>query len=130
MRSTTRRPASVLAALAVVAATLRRRLRLGRFAQPVDRRVAGRQRRIVSRGRARAPRTSRSRSSSAPCARASTQAAVDALFEQIKEFEAKYPWITVKPEEYNWTAPDVHRGPRRRHAAGRLHDPVHRRQGR
>src|SRR5258705_10664571 len=34
-----------------------------------------------------------------------TQAAVDALNLQISEFEAKYPWITVKPEEYNWTAP-------------------------
>jgi multiple sugar transport system substrate-binding protein len=34
-----------------------------------------------------------------------TQEAADALFEQIKEFEAKYPWITVTPEEYNWTAP-------------------------
>jgi multiple sugar transport system substrate-binding protein len=34
-----------------------------------------------------------------------TQEAVDALNLQISEFEAKYPWITVKPEEYNWTAP-------------------------
>ena len=34
-----------------------------------------------------------------------TQAAVDALNLQITEFEAKYPWITVEPEEYNWTAP-------------------------
>jgi ABC-type glycerol-3-phosphate transport system substrate-binding protein len=34
-----------------------------------------------------------------------TQAAVDALNLQISEFEAKYPWITVEPEEYNWTAP-------------------------
>jgi ABC-type glycerol-3-phosphate transport system substrate-binding protein len=34
-----------------------------------------------------------------------TQEAVDALNLQITEFEAKYPWITVKPEEYNWTAP-------------------------
>ena len=34
-----------------------------------------------------------------------TQAAVDALYEQIGQFEAKYPWITVEPEEYNWTAP-------------------------
>ena len=24
---------------------------------------------------------------------------------QISEFEAKYPWISVKPAEYNWTAP-------------------------
>ena len=34
-----------------------------------------------------------------------TQEAVDALNLQIKEFEAKYPWITVEAEEYNWTAP-------------------------
>ena len=34
-----------------------------------------------------------------------TQAAVDALNLQISEFEAKYPWVTVEPEEYNWTAP-------------------------
>ena len=34
-----------------------------------------------------------------------TQEAVDALNLQITEFEAKYPWITVQPEEYNWTAP-------------------------
>ena len=34
-----------------------------------------------------------------------TQEAVDALYEQIGQFEAKYPWITVEPEEYNWTAP-------------------------
>jgi len=33
-----------------------------------------------------------------------TQEAVDALNLQISEFEAKYPWITVKPAEYNWTA--------------------------
>jgi multiple sugar transport system substrate-binding protein len=34
-----------------------------------------------------------------------TQEAVDALNLQISQFEAKYPWITVKPLEYNWTAP-------------------------
>ena len=34
-----------------------------------------------------------------------TQEAVDALNLQISEFETKYPWITVEPEEYNWTAP-------------------------
>jgi multiple sugar transport system substrate-binding protein len=34
-----------------------------------------------------------------------TQEAVDALYEQISEFQAKYPWIKVEPEEYNWTAP-------------------------
>ena len=34
-----------------------------------------------------------------------TQDAVDALNLQINEFTAKYPWITVEPQEYNWTAP-------------------------
>ena len=34
-----------------------------------------------------------------------TQAAADALNRQIDEFQAKYPWITVEAEEYNWTAP-------------------------
>jgi ABC-type glycerol-3-phosphate transport system substrate-binding protein len=34
-----------------------------------------------------------------------TQEAADALNLQISQFQAKYPWITVSPEEYNWTAP-------------------------
>jgi multiple sugar transport system substrate-binding protein len=34
-----------------------------------------------------------------------TQQAADALNLQIDEFQAKYPWITVDAEEYNWTAP-------------------------
>ena len=34
-----------------------------------------------------------------------TQDATDALNLQITEFETKYPWITVVPNEYNWTAP-------------------------
>ncbi len=34
-----------------------------------------------------------------------TQEAVDALNLQITEFNAKYPWITVESQEYNWTAP-------------------------
>lgn len=34
-----------------------------------------------------------------------TQQAADALNLQIDEFQAKYPWITVEAEEYNWTAP-------------------------
>lgn len=34
-----------------------------------------------------------------------TQEAVDALNLQISEFSAEYPWITVEPAEYNWTAP-------------------------
>ncbi len=34
-----------------------------------------------------------------------TQEAADALNLQIDEFSAKYPWITIESEEYNWTAP-------------------------
>src|ERR1035437_10652829 len=34
-----------------------------------------------------------------------THEATDALNLQISEFEAKYPWVTVEPMEYNWTAP-------------------------
>jgi multiple sugar transport system substrate-binding protein len=34
-----------------------------------------------------------------------TQEASDALNLQITEFQAEYPWITVVPNEYNWTAP-------------------------
>ena len=34
-----------------------------------------------------------------------TQEAADALNLQISQFQAKYPWITVESEEYNWTAP-------------------------
>jgi multiple sugar transport system substrate-binding protein len=34
-----------------------------------------------------------------------TQEAADALNRQIDEFQAKYPWITVEAEEYDWTAP-------------------------
>jgi len=34
-----------------------------------------------------------------------TQEAADALNLQISQFTTKYPWITVNPEEYNWTAP-------------------------
>jgi multiple sugar transport system substrate-binding protein len=34
-----------------------------------------------------------------------TQDAVDALNLQVSEFQAKYPWITIEPQEYNWTAP-------------------------
>jgi ABC-type glycerol-3-phosphate transport system substrate-binding protein len=33
------------------------------------------------------------------------QEAVDALNLQVNEFQAKYPWITVETQEYNWTAP-------------------------
>jgi multiple sugar transport system substrate-binding protein len=36
----------------------------------------------------------------------STQDAFDAFNLQTSQFEAKYPWITVNGQEYNWTAPD------------------------
>src|SRR5258706_1129951 len=36
-----------------------------------------------------------------------TQEAADALNLQVSQFEAKYPWITVNPEECNWTAPTL-----------------------
>jgi ABC-type glycerol-3-phosphate transport system substrate-binding protein len=35
----------------------------------------------------------------------STQEAFDAFNLQVGQFEAKYPWITVNGQEYNWTAP-------------------------
>jgi len=104
MRSTTRRPASVLAALAVVAATLLAACNSAASPSPST---------------AASPAASAGSSAAASQGTAHepvsivvgalrpgvTQAAADALFEQIKEFQAKYPWITVQPEEYNWTAP-------------------------
>lgn len=35
----------------------------------------------------------------------STQAAFDAFNLQVSQFEAKYPWITIDGQEYDWTAP-------------------------
>jgi multiple sugar transport system substrate-binding protein len=35
----------------------------------------------------------------------STQEAFDAFNLQVSQFEAKYPWITIDGQEYNWTAP-------------------------
>ena len=51
------------------------------------------------------PATSPSPSRSACFGPGATQEATDALNLQISEFEAKYPWVTVEPMEYNWTAP-------------------------
>jgi multiple sugar transport system substrate-binding protein len=103
MRSTIRRQASVLTAFAVIAAIL-----------------------LAACGGTTASSAPSAAASAAPSAGASaspganqepvtivvgalrpgvTQEAVDALYEQIGQFEAKYPWITVEPEEYNWTAP-------------------------
>ena len=35
----------------------------------------------------------------------STQEAFDAFNLQVSQFEAKYPWISIDGQEYNWTAP-------------------------
>jgi multiple sugar transport system substrate-binding protein len=102
MRSSIRRGASVLTALAVTASLL---AACGTSASPSPSTAS----------------TAPSPGSSAPASQGSaqepvtivvgalrpgvTQGAVDALYEQIGQFEAKYPWITVEPEEYNWTAP-------------------------
>ncbi|MEA2577374.1 MAG: hypothetical protein QOD78_962 [Chloroflexota bacterium] len=101
MRSTTRRTASVLVAFAAITATV-----------------------LAACGGSTPTTAPSAATSAAPSAGASpaaqhdpvtitvgalrpgvTQAAVDALYEQINQFQAKYPWITVEPEEYNWTAP-------------------------
>jgi len=102
MRSTIRRPASVLTAFAVIAAIL----------------LAACGGTTPSSAPSAAPSAPSTGASSSPGADQEpvtivvgalrpgvTQAAVDALYEQIGQFEAKYPWITVEPEEYNWTAP-------------------------
>jgi ABC-type glycerol-3-phosphate transport system substrate-binding protein len=103
MRSTTRRPASVLVAFAAILATV--------FA------ACGGSTPTTAPSAAATPAPSTGASSS-PAAEHEpvtiivgalrpgvTQEAADALFEQIAQFEAKYPWISVEPEEYNWTAP-------------------------
>jgi multiple sugar transport system substrate-binding protein len=102
MRSTTRRTASVLVAFVAITATV---LAACGGATPTTAPSAA--------GTAAAPSTGAS-----PAAQHDpvtitvgalrpgvTQAAVDALYEQINQFHDKYPWITVEPEEYNWTAP-------------------------
>jgi multiple sugar transport system substrate-binding protein len=104
MRSTSRRPAWVLTTLAVGAATL--------FA------ACGSS--TTSNAPSTAPSAAPSAAASAAPSQAAhepvtivvgalrpgvTQEAVDALYEQIGQFQTKYPWITVEPEEYNWTAP-------------------------
>ena len=105
MRSTSRRPAWVLTTLAVGAATL--------FA------ACGSS--TTSTAPTTAPTAAASAAASAAPSQAAehepvtivvgalrpgvTQEAVDALYEQIGQFQTKYPWITVEPEEYNWTAP-------------------------
>jgi multiple sugar transport system substrate-binding protein len=105
MRSTIRRPASILTAFAVITATV-----------------------LAACGGTTASTAPSAAASAAPSTAASaapsegttqepvtivvgalrpgvTQEAVDALYEQIGQFQDKYPWITIEPEEYNWTAP-------------------------
>jgi multiple sugar transport system substrate-binding protein len=101
MRSTTRRKTSVLVAFAAIAATV-----------------------LAACGGSTPTTAPSAAASAAPSTGASpvgahepvtitvgalrpgvTQEAVDALYEQIGQFEDKYPWITIEPEEYNWTAP-------------------------
>ena len=47
------------------------------------------------------------------------QGAVDAFNAQVKQFEQANPRIDGQVQEYKWTADEVHRAARRRHAAGR-----------
>jgi ABC-type glycerol-3-phosphate transport system substrate-binding protein len=103
MRSTSRRPASVLAALAVITATVLAACNTAASPSPSTASVApsAGASATASQGTAQEPVTI----TVGALRPGVTQAAADALFEQISEFEAKYPWITVKPEEYNWTAP-------------------------
>lgn len=101
MRSTTRRSASVLAAFVVTTATT----------------LAACSASTASTAPSTAPSASTKPSQSAAAEHEPvsivvgalrpgvTQEAVDALYEQIGQFHDKYPWITVEPEEYNWTAP-------------------------
>ncbi len=124
MRSTTRRTASVLAALVVTTATV-----LAACGG------ATRQRRSV-RGAERGAGRPASAAEHEPVTivvgalrPGVTQEAVDALDEQIGQFEAKYPWITRRARGIQLDGSDLHRRPRRRHPAGRVHDPVHRWQG-
>jgi multiple sugar transport system substrate-binding protein len=108
MRTRTRRMSSVLAALAVITATIVAACGSSTTSPS------------PSAAASAAPATTApsAAASSSPAAEhepvtisvgvlrpGATQEAVDALNLQISEFEAKYPWITVQPEEYNWTAP-------------------------
>ena len=104
MRSTTRRSASVLAALAVITATVL--AACGGSDRRAPRHPAAPSS-GASRRRERAPTGEQEPVTIVVGALRPgvTQEAVDALYEQIDQFEAKYPWITVEPEEYNWTAP-------------------------
>jgi ABC-type glycerol-3-phosphate transport system substrate-binding protein len=104
MRSRIRRRASVLAALAVVAATLFAACNTAASPSPSSASAPA-----PSAGGSGAPSQGSAQEPVTIVVGALrpgvTQEAADALFEQISQFEAKYPWITVEPEEYNWTAP-------------------------
>ena len=103
MRSTTRRPASVLTAFAVITATVLAACG-GTTASAAPSTAAPAPSAGAQLRRARAEHEPVTIVVGA-LRPGVTQEAVDALYEQIGQFEAKYPWITVEPEEYNWTAP-------------------------
>ena len=104
MRSTTRRPASILTALAVIATVVAACGGTTPTAAPSTAPTAA-----PSTAATEAPSQAAEQEPVTIVVGALrpgvTQQAVDALYEQIGQFEAKYPWITVEPEEYNWTAP-------------------------
>jgi ABC-type glycerol-3-phosphate transport system substrate-binding protein len=102
MRSPIRRRASVLTALAVTASLF---AACGSSASPSPSAASS----APSQGASAAPSQAAEQEpvtiSVGALRPGVTQQAVDALYEQIGQFEAKYPWITIEPEEYNWTAP-------------------------
>jgi multiple sugar transport system substrate-binding protein len=100
MRSTTRRSASVLATFVVITATV--------FAACSGTTPSSAPSTAPSAGTSAAPSAAEHEPVTIVVGALRpgvTQEAVDALYEQIGQFEAQYPWITVEPEEYNWTAP-------------------------
>ena len=128
MRSTNRRPASILTAFAVIAivvaacggttataAPQRRRRRRPR-ARPRPRPRARR------RARARHDRRRRAPPGRDPGGRRRPVRA-------DRPVPGEVPLDHGRARGVQLDGADVHRGPRRRHAARRLHDPVHRRQG-
>jgi ABC-type glycerol-3-phosphate transport system substrate-binding protein len=103
MRSTTRRHASVLAAFAVITATVFAACGGATVTNPPSAAVSA----APTTGASGSPAVEREPVTITVGALRPgvTQAAADALFAQIQQFEDQYPWITVEPEEYNWTAP-------------------------
>ena len=105
MRSTTQRPASVLVAFAAIMATVF--AACGGTTPSTDPSAAESAAPAPSAGASSAPAAEREPVTIVVGALRPgvTQEAVDALYDQIAQFQEKYPWITVEPEEYNWTAP-------------------------